>query len=193
MMKRSFVNFAVVSLVMVGFLITGCTNKTNSTEKTEAIRSIAALETVTLGNTPNVHKFGNIYFAGQPSNADFAEVKKAGVKTVINLRMPKELSFDEKRVVEDLGMSYHNIGFRAPDTLTDQRFGELRSLLSESENQPILLHCGSANRVGAIWLAYRVLEGGLSDEAALAEAKTIGLRSKELEDKAKDYIERHKQ
>jgi protein tyrosine phosphatase (PTP) superfamily phosphohydrolase (DUF442 family) len=130
--------------------------------------------------------------AGQPSEADFGEVKKAGVKTVINLRMPNEVSFDEKQVVSDLGMAYHNLPIGSPDMLTDGLFDELRGLLNRTENQPVLLHCGSANRVGATWLAYRVVDGGLSYQDALAEARTIGLRSKAMEDKAKDYIERHK-
>jgi ubiquinone/menaquinone biosynthesis C-methylase UbiE len=54
-----------------------------------------------------------------------------------------------------------------------------------------MLHCGSANRVGAVWLTYRVLDQGVPIETAIEEAKTIGLRSPEYEAKARDYIHRH--
>ena len=175
-------------------MLNGCNNKTERGEKALATDSaIAAVETATLGNTPNVHKFGDVYFAGQPSETDFAEVKRAGVKTVINLRMPNEVSFDEKQVTTDLGMAYYNLPIGSPDMLTNALLGDLRRILNQTGNHPILLHCASANRVGAGWLAYRVVDGGLSYEDAWAEAKVVGLRSKELADKARDYIERHKE
>ena len=106
--------------------------------------------------------------------------------------MPKELAFHEKEIVDKLGMTYHNPGIGNPGMMTDQLFSKIRGILNASENQPVLLHCGSANRVGAIWLAYRVLDGGLSYEAALSEAKTVGLRNPAMEEKAKDYIERNR-
>jgi protein tyrosine phosphatase (PTP) superfamily phosphohydrolase (DUF442 family) len=58
--------------------------------------------------------------------------------------------------------------------------------------RPLLFHCASANRVGALWLPYRVLDNGITYDAALAEAKQVGLRAPGMETKAKDYIERHK-
>ena len=56
----------------------------------------------------------------------------------------------------------------------------------------MLLHCASSNRVGAVWLAYRALDGGLSIEEAKAEAKIVGLKSPALEAKAIDYVKRKK-
>jgi hypothetical protein len=51
-----------------------------------------------------------------------------------------------------------------------------------------LIHCASANRVGAFWMIYRVLEQGWSEDKALAEAERIGLRSPALKQFAHDYI-----
>jgi hypothetical protein len=50
------------------------------------------------------------------------------------------------------------------------------------------VHCGSANRVGAVWLAKRVLQDGWTIEKATEEAKLIGLRSEPLEKFALSYI-----
>jgi protein tyrosine phosphatase (PTP) superfamily phosphohydrolase (DUF442 family) len=68
-------------------------------------------------------------------------------------------------------------------------FDATRKLLVEAE-RPILVHCASANRTGAIWLVFRVLDTGLEYDAALAEAKQSGLRSAAFEAKAKGYIDR---
>ena len=65
----------------------------------------------------------------------------------------------------------------------------LRELLRDTNNQPMMMHCGSANRVGAIWLIYRVLDEGWTYEDALKDAESVGLRSAELTERAKKYIE----
>ncbi|MBK7644821.1 MAG: hypothetical protein IPJ19_17565 [Planctomycetes bacterium] len=91
-----------------------------------------------------------------------------------------------------MGLAYVNIPFGKPEQLTDEVFAKARGELGKAQ-KPILLHCHSANRVGAIWLAYRVLDDGLAYDAALAEAKTVGLTSPALEAKAKDYIQRQHQ
>ena len=45
----------------------------------------------------------------------------------------------------------------------------------------MFIHCGSANRVGAVWLVKRVLQDGWTVPKATEEAKMIGLRSAPLE------------
>ena len=148
-----------------------------------------ALSDATLGETPNVHLFGDVYTAGQPSAEDMRLAAAAGVATVINIRSAGESDLDEAGLCAELGMDYHNPGWRSPAELTDERFAELRQLL-ETAPRPILFHCGSANRVGAHWLTWRVLDGGLSVEEASAEAEAVGLRSPPLKAMALDYIAR---
>jgi hypothetical protein len=52
--------------------------------------------------------------------------------------------------------------------------------------------CGSASRVGGMWLVKRVLQDGWPIDKATEEAKAIGLRSEPLEKFALDYIATHK-
>lgn len=144
------------------------------------------------GSTQNVHAFEGYRLASQPAAADFEQAKAAGVRTVINLRHENEIKdFDERAVVTGLGMNYVNLPWHGPEQLNDEVFTRARELLSSAE-QPVLVHCGSANRVGAVWIPWRVLDGGVTFEQALAEAKTIGLKTAEFETKAKDYVERHR-
>ncbi len=148
------------------------------------------LESRELGQTPNVHALGQVWLAGQPSLGDLEQAKAAGIKTVINLRHEQEFDgFDEEQVVTGLGLQYVSLPWGGADELTDEVFGRTRKLLNEA-NEPVLLHCGSANRVGAVLLPWRVLDGGLSFEEALQEARTVGLRTEAYEEKAKDYVER---
>ena len=152
--------------------------------------TIEALAPAKIGSIGRVHTLGGVFLAVQPREEDFAQAKQAGIKTVVNLRHAGEIAgFDEQQVVEAQGLAYINLPWNGPDELTDEVFDKAREQLKTAE-RPILLHCATANRVGAVWLPYRVLDGGVSWDDALTEAKTIGLRSTPYEAKAKDYIAR---
>jgi protein tyrosine phosphatase (PTP) superfamily phosphohydrolase (DUF442 family) len=89
-------------------------------------------------------------------------------------------------------MEYFNFPFKTPTQLSDEIFDAARKVLNDQSKKPILLHCSSANRVGAIWLAHRVLDHGLSFDDAAKEAETVGMKLPAFKDKAKDYIDRKK-
>lgn len=149
------------------------------------------LEPYECGSVKRLHTFKGIFLGSQPLAEDFEQAKQGGIKTVINLRHASEnKEFDEEEIVTGLGLGYHNPAWNGPDELTDEKFDRVRELLRTVE-KPILLHCSSANRVGAHWVTYRVLDDGIDYDEALAEAKVVGLRSPEFEAKAKAYIERH--
>ena len=186
-MTRHFRTWSVLSIAAVLAVAAGCQtdggHKAITTDK---------LEPYQCGSITKLHTYKGVFLASQPSKDDFAMAKDGGVKTVIDLRKDGELKdFNEKQVVTDLGLTYCQVPFGGPAELTDAKFDEARKLLRESQ-RPILLHCASANRVGAIWLTYRVLDDGATVEEATAEAKTVGLRSAEMEQMAKDYIAKNK-
>ncbi len=163
----------------------------SSQEEHQAITT-EKLEPYECGTITRLHTYQGVFLASQPSPDDFKQAKKGGVKTVINLRHPSEQEdFDERAFIEGLGLTYHNVPWNGPEELTDETFGKVRSLLRDAE-RPILLHCSSANRVGAMWLAYRVLDDSATTQTAIAEAKTVGLMSPDYESKAMAYIKRHR-
>jgi uncharacterized protein (TIGR01244 family) len=141
---------------------------------------VAQLEAIDGGEAQPAHKSGKYYLAGQPAEGEFADWKAKGVRTVISLRTPGEIDWDEKAAVEAQGMKFVSIPFRGADTLGDAQIEAALKELADESNGPILLHCGSSNRVGAIWYAHRIRHDGLTPEAALAEAKQAGLRSPAL-------------
>lgn len=149
------------------------------------------LEACKLGDIHKISRFDSIFLAGQPSEEDFKLAKdKEGIKTVINLRMQDELDFDEASTLKKLGIEYFHLPFQSAETLKDDIFKKSRQVLSDKKNRPVLLHCASANRVGAVWLVHRVLDDQVPYDKALEEAKKVGLRSPDFEAKAKDYIAR---
>ncbi len=137
----------------------------------------------------NVHNFKSLCFSGQFSEADVPEIKRLQIKRVISLRTAGEVDWDEEGAVEAVGIEFCVIPFKSPDSLTDEVFQQVRDLLKANQDKT-LLHCGSANRVGGVWLPYRVLDEGAPLSTALVEAKKIGLRSAAYEEKAVDYIKR---
>lgn len=149
------------------------------------------LEPYEWGKIARLNTLGGVFLASQPAPDDFRTAKDDGIKTVVDLRPSGEnTEFDEPGLVAELGMEYVNAGFASPDTLTDAIFAQVRTILTDDAKKPILLHCKSANRVGAVWIAHRVLDDDLTWDAALAEAKTIGLKSPPLEAVAKLYVTR---
>lgn len=179
-MKKSHTVIALLLLMLAA------SNAFGQKESAPAVKDSA------LGKTRNVHACGKLFLAGQPTQADIATIKDKGIKRVITLRTDGEIDWDEGAAIKDAGLKFVEIPFGSPDSLTDDVFGKVRKLLKESDKTPTLLHCGSANRVGAVWLTYRVLDEGVPLETAVKEAKTIGLRTPAFETKALNYIKRQK-
>ena len=144
-----------------------------------------------LGNTFNVHSTGTLFLSGQPTPEDIATLKARGIRHVITLREEGELNWDEGEIMKRAGIRFTEIPFGPPESLTPMVFREVRDILGDAGDTPTLLHCGSANRVGAVWLAHRVLDQGVSYDVALAEAKEVGLRSAGYERLARLYIVDH--
>jgi uncharacterized protein (TIGR01244 family) len=131
--------------------------------------------------------------SGQPTEGAFAKLAANGFKSVLNLRTANE-GIDlarERELVEKAGLRYISIPVVSSDVKPEQ-VDEFIRAMKDSSAQPMLIHCGSANRVGALWMIYRVLSQGWDEDKALDEATRIGLTSPVLKKFAHDYIANHK-
>lgn len=151
--------------------------------------SDASIVETSLGSAKNVHRLENLFFSGQFSPDDIQKIKAEKIGRVITLRTDGEIDWDERATVEAAGLKFEQVPVAGADGLTDEVFGKVRGLLKD-RSQPTLLHCGSANRVGGVWLTWRVLDEGVAVETAVEEAKMIGLRSPAIQKKALGYIQR---
>ncbi|HEY7914292.1 MAG TPA: protein tyrosine phosphatase family protein [Blastocatellia bacterium] len=130
---------------------------------------------------------------GQPKDGAYGKLAASGYRSVLTLRTSTE-NVDLKReqeLAEKAGLKYINIPFVTanPDPELVPRFIKA---VKDQKNQPMLINCGSANRVGALWMIYRVIDQGWSEEKALEEAEKIGLTSPGLKSFAQQYIATHK-
>ena len=120
----------------------------------------------------------NLVTGGQPSPKDLAKLAQEGIEIVINLRAKEEMDgFDEKALVESLGMEYVAIEMEGSEDITPETAKLLDQVLSQGKKT--LLHCASSNRVGGL-LAYRAYSiQGQSTEEALDFGKRTGMGSSE--------------
>jgi len=129
--------------------------------------------------------------AGQPRASDWQALADAGVRTIVDLRPEAEPhGHDEPAAVRAAGMSYVTLPV-TQFTLGDAQFDALRELLRDPARRPIVVHCASSNRVGALLLPYFALDEGRPLEQALELAVDAGLRSQDLASMAVDYVRRH--
>lgn len=155
-----------------------------------------AQEKQTRAGISNYTKVDAVVACGGATETSALEGLKAdGFRSVINLRMASENGAniaENQATAKALGLNYFHLPFsgNAPDpAVVDQFLG----VISDTANQPVYVHCASANRVGAMWLVKRVLQDGWAVDKATAEAKAIGLSAPGLEKFALEYIASHRQ
>lgn len=147
----------------------------------------AAAQTDTLDTTglPNATVIRpGLVGAGRPSDDAVAALKARGFRTVIDLRTAGEPGVaEEKAAVEAQGLRFVSVpvsggAFSAKDV------DAVQAALDAAKDGPVLLHCASANRVGAVWTVMKAREGLPVDEA-LKEGARVGLTSPALTEAAR--------
>lgn len=100
-------------------------------------------------------------------------LREQGFRTVISLLTAEEAG-DQPAQAERAGLRYVDIGVStlAPTREQVERFA---ALVEEEDNYPVLVHCSSSNRVGALWALYRA-KRGVPAEIAIQEGRTVGLK-----------------
>ena len=131
---------------------------------------------------------------GATSPAAMAALKKEGYASVINLRLESEPGADvpaERAAAQATGLKYIHLPFNAasPDPKVVDSF---LSAVADKSNQPVFIHCASANRVGGVWMIKRVLQDHWAVDKARTEAEAIGLKDPKLTAFATDYINSHR-
>ena len=157
--------------------------------------AIAAQEKVTKPGITNFTRVDAVVACGGATDMSALEgLKNDGFKAVINLRQASErgANIEENRSrAQALGLKYIHIPYNGSATDT-KTFDDFLSAVADKSNQPVYIHCASANRVGSVWLAKRVLQDGWTVEKATQEARLIGLSAAPLEQFALKYINEHK-
>lgn len=112
--------------------------------------------------------------AGLLAEGGVAEARALGFKTIVDLRGPQEGIAEEEAAARAAGLGYLNIPVttKAP---TPEQLAAFAAAVEDSANWPVLMHCVSANRAGAMWALYRASKG-VPPEVAIEEGRAQGLK-----------------
>lgn len=119
----------------------------------------------------NFGKVNDHYYRGsQPTQEELAQLKKLGIKTVIDLRKDRERA--EPDWARGLGMQYFSIPLKANTAATEQQTSYFLSLVNDPANWPVYVHCkGGRHRTGAMTAVYRISQDGWTADQAYREMR----------------------
>lgn len=121
-----------------------------------------------------VENFGKVndqYYRGeQPTQEEFGQLKKLGIKTVIDLR--KDYRPEAGAWARSWGLQYVNIPLTASRAATEEQTAYFLSLVNNPANWPVYVHCkGGRHRTGAMTAVYRITHDKWTAEQAFKEMK----------------------
>ena len=123
---------------------------------------------VTIDNFGKIND--NYYRGSQPNQGEFAQLKRLGIKTVIDLR--EDYKKNEETWVRDLGMTYVRIPLKTRVAATQEQWKFFLGLVNDPANQPVYVHCkGGRHRTGAMTAIYRITHDSWTAEQAYQEMK----------------------
>ena len=119
-----------------------------------------------------------LFASGQPTPSQWASIRASGVTTVINLRPDEEMGGrDEASEVATAGLVYRQLDVGGIQDITDANAAQVQAWIDEAPG-PVLLHCSSGNRAGAL-LAMISARSGAPPEEALELGRRAGMTSLE--------------
>ncbi len=149
-------------LLMVPLVLAGCRKKPADQSDGYQLQ-VVSLE---LGGCSNLYKVNDrLYRGAQPEADGFKELKKLGVKTILNLRA----SHSDGKLLEGAGLDYVHIEMQPWDAEYDEVKAALQ-IITDVSKQPVFVHCKhGADRTGAVIAAYRLVADGWTKEKAIQE------------------------
>jgi protein tyrosine phosphatase (PTP) superfamily phosphohydrolase (DUF442 family) len=135
-------------------------------ESPEGVRPATWAQPLSRPGLPNFYKISDDLYRGeQPTAAGFAELKKMGIKTVVNLRA---LHSDPGEKV-DMGLDVEHIEVE-PWNLDETDVVRFLRIVTDKSCTPVFVHCQhGSDRTGTMSAAYRIVVQGWSKDEAIRE------------------------
>jgi len=113
--------------------------------------------------------------AGLLGPGGLEEARRLGFVLVIDWRTAAEGAASEARAAANAGLRYLNlpVSTRAP---TPAQVAAFARVIDDPRNLPVLVHCDTANRAGAMWALYLASKGSALEQA-LAAGRGVGLKA----------------
>jgi protein tyrosine/serine phosphatase len=116
-----------------------------------------------------------LYRGAQPDSGGIKNLKRLGVKLIVNLRMPGECWKEEAAEAQANGILYTNFPMSGLGRPNEAQVHQILALVDSSPD-PVFVHClHGCDRTGTIVACYRIQHDHWSSTLALREAKTFGI------------------
>ena len=172
------VALSLVALATAG-LVAGCAGQSGTTTLGAARqrnpRWAVPLQGPGLANFNKVSE--DLYRGAQPKPEGIRELKRLGVKTIVNLRLLHSDRDEIKKAGLDIkkgDIGYERIKMEAWDADEDEVVRFLK-VIADPARRPVFVHCKhGADRTGTMCAVYRVVFQGWSKEDAVDEMRNGG-------------------
>jgi protein tyrosine/serine phosphatase len=145
----------------------------NTTRTTSDLASAQWAQPMQVQGLSNLYKVsGDLYRGALPTTEGLQELKKLGVRTVIDLREPD----GNQAKMAELGLTYEHIPMTA-FRVKDEHVVQFLRIAGAPGRAPLFVHCKrGADRTGLMCAIYRVAVQGWTKEQAIAEMTQGGFR-----------------
>lgn len=132
----------------------------------DAVRPSKWAVPLKLSGVTNFYKVTPFLYRGaQPSRKGMQELKKLGIKTVVNLRQ----YHSDKKKIKNLGFNYVEIPINTFN-LGNKEVLQFLKVVKDQANHPIFVHCAhGADRTGTVNAVYRIIFENWTKEEAIDE------------------------
>lgn len=126
---------------------------------------------IKLQGVPNFYKVDdNFYRSAQPDAEGMKNLKKYGIKTIINLRS----AHSDKDKIGKLELKNYNIKIKTW-SIKDEYAVKFLKIINDKKNYPILVHCRhGSDRTGTMSAVYRIVIQGWTKKEAIKEMRDGG-------------------
>lgn len=123
-------------------------------------------QSITLEGVPNLHKVSDtLYRSAQPTAVGMENLKRLGIKTVVNLRA----NHSDRELLGNTGLALETIPMKTWD-ISPEEAARFLKIASDPKRAPVLVHCQhGADRTGTMCATYRIVVEGWTKEAAIRE------------------------
>ena len=123
-------------------------------------------EPIELPGVPNLYKVsGDLYRGAQPSAEGMRQLKKLGIKTILNLRF----ILSDRSKIKDTGLDYEHINMTTL-YMTDTNVVRFLKIVTDRNRTPVFVHCRQGiDRTGTMCALYRIFVQGWSKDEAIEE------------------------
>ncbi len=181
--------YAVVIIALFSFFLSACGGGGGSGSTSLTRQEPSMLNQARLPAMDSLRVVeSDVLAAGQPSADELRQFAAAGVTTVIDLRgATEDRGYDELETVLDLQMDYVAIPIGGAESMNEHAVAAFADAISRSRG-PVLVHCGSGSRVGAM-VALRAALSGKPTEESMSAGIAAGM-GRSLQGPVREQLER---